>query len=197
MPSVRLEDLTPFGRLALKLDQEFAELARGGEQLARLDLESDRGLDEGIRILNRVAGYGQALAQTMQDFSKSMQEARDKADAAARIVAERAQLIQQRRQREDELQKKLAQIQEDVKTVGAGLTGFGKLKGELSEDDKRRIAAELERLQEPMTRFIAAIKALKEEAAGLKFKRLERQAESMIDSLEASRRKIAQAIAPK
>lgn len=48
-----------------------------------------------------------------------------------------------------------------------------------------------------MTSFISAIEAIKAEAAGLNFKRLERQADSMIDSLKASRRKIAQALAPK
>ncbi|MBI3299015.1 MAG: hypothetical protein HYZ75_12665 [Elusimicrobia bacterium] len=46
MPSIRLEDLSPFGRLALKLDQELSELARVGGQIARVDIGSDNGLDE-------------------------------------------------------------------------------------------------------------------------------------------------------
>ncbi len=44
---------------------------------------------------------------------------------------------------------------------------------------------------------LEAARAIKAEAAGSNFRRLERQADSMIDSLQASLRKIAQAIAPR
>jgi len=198
VPSIRLADLTPFGRIALKLDHEFSELARAGQQMSRVDIESDSGLDEGIKILNRVAQHGQSLADTMQEFSQSLQEARDKAEASTKLVAERAQLIQQRRQQQDQLQEKLTQLKEAVKMAGASLAGFSKpAKSDLSEEDRRRIAAELERLEAPMTRFIEAAQAIKAEAARSNFKRLEHQAAAVIDSLQASLRKIAQAIAPK
>jgi hypothetical protein len=189
---------SPFGRLALKLDRELSELARAGDQIGRVNLDSDNGLDEGVRILNRVAQLGESAAATMQEFSKSLDEAREKAEAATQLVAERAQIIKRRRQREDELREQLTQVKEGIKTLGAGLAGFNKPeKGELTEDSKRRIAAELERLQAPMTRCIEAAQAVKAEASRSNFKRLERQADSVIDSLQASRRKIVQAIAPK
>ncbi len=195
MPSVRLEDLTPFGRLALKLEREFSELSRAAEQISRLDLETDGGLDDGIKILNRVSEYGESLAGTMQQFSASLQEAQVQAEAAAKLVAERAQLIQTRRRRQDELHEKLSRLKEDVGATGAALAGLGQsAQGAPSEDDKRRIASELSRLREPLDRFIAAAQELKAEAARANFRRLERQADSMVDSLQASRRKIAQAL---
>lgn len=195
MPSIRLEDLTPFARVALKLDRELTELARLGDQISGTEIESDNGLDEGIRILNRVSQCGQ-IAETMKEFSTSLQEARGKAEAATKLVAERAQLIQQRRQAQDQLQQRLTAIKEKVKAVGASLAGFGEpVKGDLSQEDKRRIAAELAGLQAPMSGFIETIQAIKAEAARSNFKRLERQADSMIDSLQASRRKIAQVLA--
>jgi hypothetical protein len=198
MPSIHPEDLTPFGRAALKLDREFAELARVGEQMARVDVESDGGLAEGIRILNRAAQHGEGLAAVMQDFSASLQEARGQAEAAMKLVGERAQLIRARRRQQDQLQERLTRLREDMKTAGAGLAGFSPPeKSGLSEADKRRIAAELERLQEPMNRFIAAAREIKAEAARSRFKRLERQADSMIDSLQASCRRIAQALESK
>ncbi len=198
MPSVRLEDLTEFGRLAVRLDRDFAELARACEQIARVNLESDAGLDDGVKILGRVARYGQSIAEGMQGFAKALQEARDGAEAGTKLAAERAQLIQKRKQRRDELQQKLHGLQQEVQAAGATLAGFSEPgKKDLSEEGKRRIAAELERLQEPLDRFIEAAKALKAEAAGANFKRLERQADSMLDSLQATRRKIAQAISQK
>jgi len=199
MPSVQLEDLTPFGRLALQLDREFAELSDVADQLSGLNIASDGDLDQGAKLLERAAKKGQSIAESMQEFANSLQEAREKSEAATKIIAERAQLIQQRRQQEDKLQEQLTQVKEAVRTIGAGLTNFSAppASGALSDEEKSQIAAELERLQAPMSRFIEAVQAIKAEAAHSKFRRLERQADSIIDSLQAARRKIAQVLPPK
>ena len=153
--------------------------------------------DVSRKILYRAALDGESLAAAMQEFSSSLQAAREKAEAATRLVAERAQLVQRRGERQDEIQGKLARLQDEVSAAGAGLAGASGPAGPLTEDDKRRIAAELERFQAPMARFIEVARAVKAEASAGNFKRLERQADSMIDSLQASLRKIASAIAPK
>jgi hypothetical protein len=198
MPSIRSEDLTPFGRLALKLDHELTELSRAGEQISKVDLESDGGMDDGIKILNRVAQYGQSVAQTMQDFSAALQQARDGAEAATKVVAERAQVIKQRRQEQDLLEEQLTRLKATVREAGASLAGFAKPpEGVPSEEDRKRIAAELEKVMTPMNTFIEAAQAIKARAARGKFKRLERQTDAMIDSLQASRKKISQALPPK
>lgn len=197
MPSIRPEDLTPFGRLAVKLDSEFAELARACSRIAKVDVESDGGLDEGVKLLNRVARYGESIAASMQEFSKALQEARDQAEAGTRLAAEKAQLIQERRRRQDELQEKLTRLQDEVKAAGQELAASGEpRKSPASSDEKRRIAAGLESLQAPLARFVEAAQALKAEAAQANFRRLERQAVSMLDSLQAARRRIAQALEP-
>lgn len=197
MPSIRPEDLSPFGRAALKLDREFAELARIGEEMSAVDAGSDGGLDEGVKLLNRAARCGQDIAESMQGFSASLQEARERADAAMKVVAERAQLVSKRREEEDRLQEKLAKVKDEVQAAGAGLAESFKAAGAPSEEERLRIAAGLEKVKEPMARFIEAAKAVKAEAAAGNFKRVARQADSVIDSLQASLRKIEQAIAPR
>jgi hypothetical protein len=198
MPSIRPEDLSPFGRAALKLDREFAELAAVGAEMASVDVGSDGGLDEGIKLLNRAARCGQDIADSMQTFSSSLQEARDRADAAMKTVAERAQLISKRREEQDKLQEKLSKVKDEVQAAGAGLAeSFKAGAGAPSADEKARIAAELERVRAPMSAFIEAAKAVKAEAAAGNFKRVARQADSVIDSLQASLRKIEQALAAK
>lgn len=195
MPSVRLEDLSPFARVCLKLDSELAELARSGEQISKVDLESDNGLDEGIKILGRVARYGESVAVTMQEFSSTLQEARDKAEASTALVAERAQVIQKRKQTQDALQEKLSLLKDEVKSAGESLSSVPAAGSEgPSDEDKRRIAAELEKFQAPLNKFIELIQAVKAECASGNYRRLERQADSMIDSLQSTRRKIAQAL---
>jgi chromosome segregation ATPase len=195
MPSIKFEDLSPFGRASLKLDREFAELARIAENLSNVDIGSDSGLDQAVKVLQRAAESGKAISDTMVEFSTTLQEARDKAEASTKVVADRAQLIQDRRQQLEMLQQKLEQVRDDVKNAGAALAGFSKPMP--SDEDKRLIAEELGRMREPMTRFVDAAKAIKAEAARLNFKRLERAADSMIDSLQASLEKIGQALGPK
>lgn len=198
MPSIRLEDLTPFGRISVKLDQELSDLVRAGGEITGVNLESDRGLDEGLKILNRVALCGESVAVTMQEFALALQEARDKAEAATKLVSERAETISRRRQKQDELEERLDRLKLEVKEAGASLAGFAPPpSGEPTEDDKRKIAEQLERMLAPMTRFVEAAQAIKDEASGANFTRVVRQAEAMIDSLNASRRKIAQAVAPR
>ncbi|HXT00325.1 MAG TPA: hypothetical protein VN915_06595 [Elusimicrobiota bacterium] len=196
MPSIHPDSLSPFARASLALAQEFTDLSTLADQLSSTKLDSDNGLDESLKLLNRAAQTGEALAQAMQEFSTTLQEAREKAEASAKIVADRAQNIQQRRQAQGDLQEKMDRLKEEVKTLGATVASQPATIA-LTEDDKRKIAQELERLQEPMRKFIESAQAVKAEAGAKNFKRIERQADSMIDSLQASQRKIAQAIAPK
>ncbi|UPT75590.1 MAG: hypothetical protein M0D55_07925 [Elusimicrobiota bacterium] len=176
MAAIRPEDLTPFGRLALKLDAEFRDLGRAAADMDRLDVETDGGLDEGLKILSRVAASGEGLAAAMQQFGAALQEARDQAEASTRLIAGRATLIQKRSERQAELQERLTAVKDELQSVGANLAG------KPAESDKARIAAELERLLEPMTKSIEAAQAIKTECAAGKFRRLERQADSVIDS---------------
>lgn len=197
MKSIKLDDLTPFGRLAVRLDLAFAELGRVAGELAGTDIGSDAGLDEGVKLLQGAARNGQDIAETMQSFAQALEQARAKAEADTRVVAERAELIHARRQSRDALREKLEQAKDGLKALGAGLSGLSVPdKSALSDGDKRRIAAELEKLQAPMADFIGAAQAIKAEAARLNFRRLERQADSIIDSLQASRKKISQAVQP-
>lgn len=198
MPAIRPDDLTPFGRAALKLDAEFAELARVAEALSAADVGTDGGLDEAVKLLDRAGASGRGMAEAMEAFAAALQEARDGAEAHTKAIVERAQLAQKRRQEQDSLQERLTSLKDEVKAAGATLTASSQpAAGGLSAEEKRRVAAELEAMLEPMGRFIEAAQTIKAEAAAGRFRRVERQADSVIDSLQASRRKITQVVAPK
>src|SRR4051812_45259090 len=115
MASINPEHLSPFGRSALKLDGDFSELVRIGGQLQRLELDSDSGLEHAIKLLGQFAQHGQAIAAGIQDFSRSLQELREKSEAAAKLVSERAQAIQQRKQLREQIREKLARVEDQVK----------------------------------------------------------------------------------
>src|SRR5690349_11854543 len=107
MPALRLDDLSPFGRLAVKLDEEFSALARLSGQIERLVLDSEGDLEHAVKLLNQFAEHGKNITDGIQEFSKVLREAQERSESAAKLVADRAQLIQQRKEQQRALQGKL------------------------------------------------------------------------------------------
>lgn len=169
------------------------KLRRLNEQTTRLSEMTER-LASTVAALNDMNAELRESEERYRGLAQELEEAREKAEAATRLVAERARLIEERGRHQDELRGRLDAVKADVQAAGAGLAGLQKPAGAPSDEEKARIAAELERMLEPMARFVEAARAVKAEAARGGFRRVERQADSLIDSLEASRRKIAQAL---
>jgi len=191
MPSIPVDSLSPFGRMAVKLDTAFSELNRISGQIQRMEIHSDSGLERAVKLLNEFAQNGQTIAENIQEFSRTLADARAKSEAAAHIVSERAQLVQQRRQQQNHIQDKLTQIEQKVKAANASLADFRKHNpGELSDEQKIQIKTHLEQLNQNLADFIEAVQAVKAEAAQAKFKGIERDAESLLGALQASRRKL-------
>jgi hypothetical protein len=196
MASINPDNLSPFGRLAIELDGSFVEISRLSLQIQRLDIHSDSGLDHALKLLNQFAQHGQSVAEGMKDFSKLLQDAHHKTDMAAQAVAERAQVIYQRKQQQNQLQEKLALVEKDLSSVSQNLAGFRQEgKKEFSEEEKQNLTAALSQLQGQLEHFVTIAQSIKDEATELKFKNMERTAQSLLDSLQASHRKIQQAIA--
>jgi hypothetical protein len=151
MPTIQLEHLTPFGRLAVKLDADFAELIRLSGQIQKADLQSDSGLTH-----------------------------------AAKQVEERAMAIQERKQQQAEIQERLLQIELNVKAANSSLAHF-------KNAGQNQIRTELERINIELKKFLADVQAIKEEAAKANFKGIEREAQSVIETLRTSSRKVDKA----
>lgn len=194
MSTIRLDSLSPFGRMAVELDSNFSELTRLSGQLERLEIDSEGGLEHAVKLLNDFAARASAIAEGMQNFAQTLQEAQARSEAATRQVAERAHSIQERKQRQQQIHQKLTQVKQDVKAVNDSLAEFRKA-GDGSGGDKTRLHLEFERLSGQLSRFIADAQAIKAEAHQAKFKILERDAQALVDVLESSRRKVTQALA--
>ena len=191
MASIPLDSLSPFGRLAVKLDGDFSELTHISGQLQRLEIDSDSGLKRAIKLLEQFARHGQNITEGVQEFSRSLQEARERSEAAAQIIAERAQLIQQRKQQHDQVREKLTQLEQKVKAANASLAGLKKHdKSEYSDEEKVQIRAQLERLGSHLVGFIEEAQTIKEEAGRSKFKEIQHDAQSLQEALQSSRRKL-------
>ena len=83
--------------------------------------------------------------EAKREQERLLQEAREQSEGAAKLVAERAQVIYQRKQQQAQIQEKLAQVEEKVKTANANLAGFKKDgKNGFSGEDRVKIKGELE-----------------------------------------------------
>lgn len=196
MPTIRSEDLSPFGRLALQLDAAFTEMSRLNGQLQRLDIDSETGLERAVKILDQFAKAGQAVADGVQNFSTVLQEARAQSEAAAKAVMERAEVIGRRKREQRGLREELSRVEQAVAAVNAGLAAAGKNgKSESAGERNLRIRAELERVSGELKSFLADAQSVKEAAAGGKFKTIERDAQNLLDVLRASSRRVEKALA--
>jgi len=191
MANLQLESLSDFGRAAVKLDNDFTELVRLSGQLKRLDIDSESGLDRAVKILSQFAQHGQNISAGIQDFSKFLQEARQRAEVAAQLVTERAQQIRERKEIQSQIREKLGRVEQSVQTVNASLAGFKKEGStNFSEKEKLQLRTELERINVDLKRFMADTQVIKDEAAGAKFKSVERDAQNLLDALRASCRRV-------
>lgn len=190
MAALQLETLSSFGRLAVKLDLDLSELARISGQIQRLDIDSDSGLDRAVKLLDQFAQHGKNVSEGVQGFSRVLQEAHERSQIAATAVAERAQLIGERRLRQNDLRDQLGRVEQHVKAANERLSGFRKDGGRYSEAEQRQLKTELDRLNADLKRFLADALVIKESAGQAKFRNIERDAQSLVEALRSSCRKL-------
>jgi uncharacterized phage infection (PIP) family protein YhgE len=195
MKSINTESLSPFGQLALKLDHDFCELERIGGQIERLAIDSDNGLERGLNLLAQFAQHGQNIAEGIQKFAKVLETSRERSEGAARIVSERAVLMQQRKQAQDQMQEKFGQLGVRVQKVSATIASFKKPTGAcFSEEEKKQIPEQLKSMDSYLIGFIEEAQTIKEEARQFNLKGVERNAESLYGTLQSARRKLSSVI---
>ena len=197
MGSLNTESLSPFGQLALKLDHDFCELERIGGQIERLPIDSDSGLDRGLKLLTQFAQHGQNIAEGIQKFAKALETARERSEGAAKVVSERALLLQQRQEVQNQMQEKFSQLGTRVQKVSSTLASFKKPAGnDFSDEEKKQMPEQLKAMDSHLIGFIEEAQTIKEEARRSNLKGVERNAESLYGTLLSARRKLSSVMGP-
>ena len=195
MSSLKMEDLSSFGRLAVALDEHLSELTRISGQIERLDIYSEGGLEHAFKLLNQFAEHGKSISEGMKGFSAALEEVRARSEAAAKLVSERAEVIGQRKLEQQQLREQLKQVEQKVNAANAGLAGSKRNgNGDITNEDRLKIKAQLEQLNEELKVFLAEAQAIKETAGQAKFKSVEHDANKLLDALKSSSRKIDKVI---
>jgi hypothetical protein len=186
------KDLSAFAQAALTLDAEFAQFERLSGELERLEIDSDSGLERGRLLLTRVSECGQRVGVDIQALASALTEAQARAQAAAQAVSVRADLVQARQQQVNVLADRFKALGEMVRAVTEAV-GQLKLSGksELSPEAKGLLAQHLPELESRLGGLIDEALNIKLEARSAQMKGLERDADSMAQSIQAVQKKIS------
>ena len=191
MKSKETKNLSAFAQSAFDLDSDFTQLERLSTQLEELSVESDYGLEQGKKLLLNFNECAQRIGDRVQALAQNLGESRERAEAAAAKVSERAQVIHQRH---NEQEKLLARFQSLGEMVRKATDASAKLKkpdgGKLTEEDKMVLEERLPEIDSQLQVLIQESHQLREEARATKMKTLEKNAESLGQSLNAVRNRL-------
>lgn len=189
---MKTAELSTFGQLALKLDSDFSGIERLAQQIERLDIRTDNGLEHAVKLMGQFAQYGQSISDGIQDFAKALDESRTRSEAAAALVAARAEEIQTRSREQNELQEKFNQLGAKVQVVNAGLLQMKKPTTEnFSPEEREELSAKLKEMDSYLEMFVNEASCLKTEAEHGNLKRIGRDAESLHGTLISARSKLS------
>jgi chromosome segregation ATPase len=191
MATSNSKNLTPFAEAALTLDSDFAELEQLSGQLDRLSLESDTGLERAKKILAQFGECGGRIGDRLQNLAKTLDEARSGAEKAAQLIADRAVRVQERQQQNDQLAERFGTLNGMVRTISTALSQLKKPEGaKLSEEERTFLSEKLPELDQQMRTLSDEAFKLKEDAQKANMKTLERNADSLAQTLSSARRKL-------
>jgi chromosome segregation ATPase len=186
-----LKELSPFAQAALKLDEDFQELERLAGSLERAEIDSDAGLERSRDLLGKFGECSSRIGSEIQALASSLEDSRSRAEKAAGSAAQRAALIQERMTRTNSLNERFKNLAEMVRMVSDGIAQFKKPGGQqMTEEERKFLSGKLPELDSQMSDLGAQALKLKEEARQENMKLLEKNADSLGQTLESARQKL-------
>jgi chromosome segregation ATPase len=187
------ENISPLGKTALELDFCFTETQRLSNLIDRTPIDTDADLQLVVKLLNQFTEKAQVIEEVVKQFSSHLERARESSNEALKIVAEKAHLIQKRKQERDEIELKLSALGTRVREVISVLSSFNKADS-FSDDRKSELPNELKAIQFQLGEFSQEARLIKQEAEQIKFKDASSSAESLHSTLQTANTKLGTVI---
>lgn len=193
MTSINTSNISEFGNAALALDQDFSEFERLANKIASLSVDSDSGFEQAQKMLVKIDEVGKRIGSNMQHLSEKLEEARKNTEAAAQAVSTRAMAVQQRQKETELMLERLRNLSDTVREVTAKLTQVREDAEPASlSDRKAQLANRLPEFDSELAVIVEDINKLMLDARTLRMKTLERNADSLRQSLQAARHRFTQ-----
>lgn len=185
------KNLSSFGEAAVALDGEFQALEEIAREMERLTIESDKGLERGLQLLQEADGIRQRMTTSMQALAQTLEEARDRNEKAATIVAERAEQLQKRQRDSDLMLERYRALGELVKKAGEAIAQVKQPStAELPPEQRALLMSKLPAFNDQLGILVDQARELMADAHAANMKNLERNVDSLRQSIQAARHRL-------
>jgi len=174
---------SPLVKSVVALDGYLTELERVGTKINSTDMGSDFDTDYIQKLMTRFAECGQGISEEVTNLSSHLRDAQARAEGVAQGVSKQAERLKIRRNAQDEKLEEFRILGEKVRDLNGVIAGF--------RDDRAQLKANLPAFESQLGVLIEALQKLRTSARESRMKALEKNAESLVQSLQMARQKLS------
>ena len=182
MPNKVKQD-SPLVKSVVALDNYLTELERVGTKINTTDMTSDFDIEYVQKLMARFTECGQGISEEVTNFSTQLREAQARAEGVAQGVSKQAELLKIRRNKQDEKLEEFRILGEKVRDLNTVIGRF--------RDDRAKLRSNIPAVETQLGGLIEELQKLKTSARDSRMKALEKNAESLVQSLQAARKKLS------
>jgi hypothetical protein len=182
---------SPLVTAVLALQNHLTELERVGAKINSADLTAEIDVEYIQKLMARFAECGQGISEEVNNLSMHLREATTRAEGVAQGVSRQAEAFAARRKEQDEKLEQFRLLGERVGAINAAISVFRRPPGQvLTDDDRTALAANVPELEGQLATLITELQDLRNSARSSKMRGLEKNAESLAQSLQAAQLKL-------
>ena len=183
---------SPLVKSVLALDQHLSELDRVGTKINSTDMTGDFDTEYIEKLMARFAECGQGVAEEVANLSTQLREAQVRAQAVAQQVTSQAELLGKRRAEVNAKLEEFRVLGEKVRDLNEAISPFRRHQGEaLTAEDRAKLASNIPEFEARLSAVIEELQNFRKSARDSRMRALERNAESLVQTLEAARKKLS------
>jgi len=182
---------SPLAATVLALQNHLEELERIGNKINSIDMSGDVDVEHVQKLMARFAESGQGVWEEIRSLSGHLQHAQASAEAVANGVARQAEAFKARTLEQQEHLNKFSLLGEKVRAINTAMSEFRKPRGEgFTESERTALRTKIQDLEGELIALIAELQDLRDAARGARMRKLEKDAESLAQTLQAVHAKI-------
>ena len=182
---------SPLVKSVLALDNYLSELERIGSKINSTDMTSDFDVEHIHKLMARFAECGQGVADEVTTLSSQLRDAQARAEVVAEGVSRQADLLNVRSK---ELNAKLEEFRilgEKVRDLNTQISHVRRPREDGQKEAQREeLASNIPAFEAQLTTLIDELVNLQTSARNSRMKALEKNTESLVQSLQAMRKKL-------
>ncbi len=190
MPNKTKRD-SPLVKSVLALDNYLSELERVGTKISSTDMQSDFDIDFIQKLMARFAECGQGVSDEVTNLSTHLREAQARAEAVAQAVSRQAELFSVRRNEQNEKLEQFRVLGDKVRDLSSAISQFRRPRGDsLTHEDREKLRSSIPGFETQVAALIDELQSLRESARNSRMKSLQKNTESLVQTLEAVRKRL-------